>query len=158
MIRPAFTLLALAITAPIVAHEFKLGGLTIDHPWARETAKGQVVGGGFMTITNKGPADDRLIAATSPAAAEVQLHSMTMTGGVMQMRQIRDGIAIPRGETVTLQPGGLHVMFMGLKQPLARGTKLPVTLRFARSGAVKVSFAIEAAGTMSKEKRGHAGH
>lgn len=158
MIRSAFTLFALALAAPIVAHEFRLGGLTIDHPWARETAKGQIVGGGFMTITNKGPADDRLIAATSPAAAEVQLHSMTMNNGVMQMRQIRDGIAIPRGETVTLQPGGLHVMFMGLKQPLARGTKIPVTLRFARSGTVKVGFAIEAAGTMSKEKSGHAGH
>ncbi|MGB5076797.1 MAG: copper chaperone PCu(A)C, partial [Sphingorhabdus sp.] len=145
--RVSFACLVLAIATPLMAHNFKAGSLTISHPWARETAKGQVVGGGFMKITNNGKADDRLVSATSNASAEVQVHTMSMNNGVMQMRQLKDGIAIPAGQTVELKPGSLHVMFMGLKKPLVRGTKLPVTLRFARAGAVKVQFAIQPVGS-----------
>jgi copper(I)-binding protein len=157
LFRTALLLLA-AASAPLLAHSFKSGGLTIDHPWARETAQGQVVGGGFMDIRNAGKADDRLLSATSPVAAEVQLHTMTMDNGVMRMRQVKDGIVIPAGQTVSLKPGGLHIMFMGLKRPLAKGTKVPVTLRFQRAGAVKVQFAVQQAGAMNPAAMNHAGH
>jgi periplasmic copper chaperone A len=135
----------LLIAAPVglvglaaAAHEFTLGSLTIGHPYARPTVPGQVVGGGFMSIANKG-ADDRLLSATSPSAKGVELHSMSMDGDVMRMRQI-DGIAVPAGKTVDLKPGALHLMFMGLKAPLKAGDKLPVTLKFAKAGEIVVTF------------------
>lgn len=151
-------LLIAAASAPLLAHNFKAGALTITHPWARETAQGQVVGGGFLGITNAGKAEDRLLSASSPVAAEVQLHTMTMDEGVMRMRQVKDGIAIPAGQTVTLKPGGLHIMFMGLKAPLAKGTSIPATLRFQRAGAVKVRFAVQAVAAAAPTEMHHAGH
>ena len=72
-------------------------------------------------------------------AQRVELHSMNMKGDVMEMRQV-DAIELPAGKTVELKPGGLHLMFMGLKQPLAVGSKVPVTLRFEKAGDVNVEF------------------
>jgi copper(I)-binding protein len=95
-----------------------------------------------MTIANSGKTDDRLIGASSPVAAEVQLHTMSMDGGVMRMRQLTDGIAVPAGGMAHLKPGSLHLMFIGLKAPLRRGTHVPVTLRFAKAGSVKVQFPV----------------
>jgi copper(I)-binding protein len=139
------------------AHSFSAGKLSISHPWARETAQGQKVGGGFMVIRNAGKKDDRLVSATTPAAAEVQMHTMSMDNGVMRMRQLRDGIAIPAGQTVELKPGSLHIMFMGLKAPFVKGTKVPVTLRFEKAGAVKVAFAIQPVGSTGPMEMKHEG-
>ncbi|MEL0211846.1 MAG: copper chaperone PCu(A)C, partial [Novosphingobium sp.] len=119
-----------------VAHGYRAGPLSIQHPWSRETAVGQAVGGGFLTIANSGSREDRLLSGTAPAAAEVQLHTMTMDGGVMRMRQVTDGIAIPAKGLVELKPGGYHIMFMGLKRQLRQGERFPVTLRFQRAGSV----------------------
>ncbi len=120
------------------AHEFTLGSLTIGHPYARPTVPGQAVGGGFMSVANKGP-DDRLLSATSSVAKSVELHTMSMDGDVMRMRQV-DDIALPAGKTVDLKPGAFHLMFMGLKAPLKAGDKLPVTLKFAKAGQIEVTF------------------
>ena len=127
---------------PALAQEAKVGAITITAPWSRETAPSQSVGGGFVTIANGGKADDRLVAASSPVAAEVQLHTMSMDGGVMRMRQLTDGIAVPAGGTVQLKPGSLHLMFIGLKSPLKRGSNVPVTFRFAKAGNVTVQFPV----------------
>lgn len=140
------------------AHSFSSGKLSISHPWARETAQGQKVGGGFMVIRNSGKQDDRLVSATTPVADEVQMHTMMMDNGVMRMRQLRDGIPVPAGQTVELKPGSLHIMFMGLKAPLMKGKKVPVTLRFAKAGAVKVTFAIQPVGSTGPMESKHAGH
>lgn len=131
--------------------------IAVTDAWARETAPGQVNGGGFAVISNKGVDDDRLVSGTSPVAREVQLHTMNMDGGVMRMRQLTDGIPVPAGQTVVLKPGSLHVMFIGLKRPLKRGEAVPVTLRFARAGSVKVSFAVQPVGAMGPGGM-HAGH
>ena len=141
----AVALLAAAAT-PLLAQSVTAGKLVIDHPWSRQTAPGQKVGGSFLSITNKGRSDDRLISATSPVAGEVQLHTMSMDGGVMRMREVKDGIAIPAGKTVALKPGGYHLMFMQLKRSLALGESFPVTLRFQRQGAVKLSFKVKPVG------------
>lgn len=141
----SIALLAAAAT-PLLAQSVTAGKLVIDQPWSRQTAPGQKIGGGFLTIANKGNADDRLLSATSPVAGEVQLHTMSMDGGVMRMREVKDGIAIPAGKTVALKPGGYHLMFMQLKRPLALGESFPVTLRFQRQGAVKVSFKVKPVG------------
>ena len=125
------------------AHEVKLGKLTIAHPHARATVPGQSAGGAFLTVVNDG-ADDRLLGASAAIASEVQLHSMKMDGDVMRMRQ-EDGIALPAGKTVELAPGGLHIMFMGLKAPLKAGQTFPMKLRFEKAGEVIVDVTVEAA-------------
>ena len=155
--KPALALTALAmIAAPLSAHEFSAGALHIQHPWARETAPGQQVGGVFMTIANDGPSADRLTGATSPIAARVEIHTMSMDGGVMRMRPLGDGLAIPAGGSVSLAPGGFHIMLIGLRQPLAKGKTAPLTLQFARAGKVAVTLMIEpVASSGSEDHHGH---
>lgn len=148
----------LALAAPVLAHSFSVGKIAIGHPWTRETAATQTVGGGFLTIRNNGKASDRLISAASPFAAEVQIHNMSMDGGVMKMRQLKEGIAIAAGNTVELKPGGLHIMFIGLKKPFKKGSQIPATLKFERAGSVKVSFAVQPVGSTAPMEAGHAGH
>ena len=132
--------------AGLLAHaqEFKLGSLTISQPYARATAPGQPVGGGFLKIVNKG-ADDRLLSASADVAKTVELHTMKMEGDVMRMRQV-DAIAIPAGQTVELKPGALHMMFIGLKAPLKAGDTVPVTLKFEKAGEVMVQVSVQAPG------------
>jgi len=139
----AAALLAVPGARPSQAHDFTSGTLVIGHPWARETARGQSAGGGFMTIANKGKVADRLTGGSSEIAAQVQIHTMSMDGGVMRMRRLKDGAAIPAGGSLALKPGGIHIMFMGLKRPLKQGEMIPVTLDFARAGKVKVAFKVE---------------
>ena len=126
------------------AEDFTRGALTVRQPYARATAPGQPVGGGFMTIANKGP-DDRLLSATSTVAKSVELHTMSMDGDVMRMRQV-EAIALPAGQSVELKPGALHMMFMGLKAPLKAGDKVPVTLKFEKAGELKVMMSVQAPG------------
>ncbi|HMS19494.1 copper chaperone PCu(A)C [uncultured Sphingorhabdus sp.] len=147
-----------ALAAPVLAHNFSVGKIAIGHPWTRETAATQTVGGGFLTIRNNGNVSDRLVSATSPSATEVQIHTMSMDGGVMRMRQLKDGIAIPAGQSVELKPGGLHLMFIGLKKPFKQGAKIPATLKFARAGSVQVTFAVQPVGSTAPMEAGHAGH
>lgn len=127
-----------------LAQSFAANPVTIERPWARASAPGQTVGGGFMTILHQGATEDRLVSATTPIAREVQIHTMNMDGGVMRMRPVEGGLAIPAGGRVVLQPGGLHLMFMELSAPLVAGSSFPVTLRFANAGEIKVDFNVEA--------------
>lgn len=152
-----FAVLA-AFAGTSLAHGYQAGSLAIQHPWSRETAAGQAVGGGFLTIANPGAAEDRLLSGTSPVAAEVQLHTMTMDGGVMRMRQVKGGIAVPAKGRLELKPGGYHIMFIGLKQQLRQGERFPVTLRFKRAGTVTVQFAVQPVGSAGPVEGGHAGH
>lgn len=135
--------LSLAIAAPLFARDHGSGAITVAHLWARETAQGQPTGGGFMVITNKGKADDRLIGGTTPIAAEVQIHTVSMDGGIMRMRRLVDGLPIATGASVELRPGSYHLMFIGLKAPLQAGTTVPVTLQFQRAGQVRVEFTVQ---------------
>lgn len=151
--------IALAVfAAPLPSHGFAIGDLKIGHPWSRETAPGQSAGGGFLTITNNGKLADRLTSATSPAAAQVQIHSMSMTGGVMRMRELPDGLDIPAGMTVALKPGGYHIMLIGLKAPLKQGTMVPAELNFQRAGKVKIRFKVESISYGAGDGGDHAGH
>ena len=137
------SLAGLGTASLALAAEVTAGSLTITGGFSRATLPNAPVGGGFLTITNTGSEDDRLISATSPVAGEVQIHEMKMEGDVMKMAQLPDGLPIPAGQTVTLQPGGFHLMFMQLKQALVEGTKLPVTLTFEKAGTVEVELDIE---------------
>jgi copper(I)-binding protein len=116
-----------------------LAQVKIEGAWARPTVKGQQGGGGFLAITS--PVADRLLGGSTPASARFELHTMSMQGEVMQMREV-ESIELPAGQKVELKPGGLHVMFIGIRQPLAIGSKVPVTLRFEKAGEVKVEFMV----------------
>ena len=141
----ALTCLVLSAACLIThAHSFKLGDINIGHPYARATAAGQASGGGYLKLENKG-ADDKLLSATADVAASIELHSMSMEGDVMRMRQV-DSIALPKGKTVELKPGSLHIMLVGLKAPLKDGDKFAMKLKFEKAGEVTVTMNVEAGG------------
>ncbi len=123
------------------AHSFKLGEIDIGHPHARPTVAGQPMGGGYLMLDNKGR-DDKLVSASAAISASVELHSMSMEGDVMRMRQV-DTIALPTGTKVELKPGGYHLMFVGLKAPLKAGDKFPMKLKFEKAGEVEVTVNVE---------------
>lgn len=139
-------MLVYVLGAPVCAKEVKAGNLVISQAWARATPKGAQVGGGYLTITNKGKVPDILIGGSTEAAGSVQVHEMSMQNGVMKMRRLEKGLAIAPGKTVKLVPSGDHLMLMPLKQPLKQGGKLPITLQFKKAGKVTVSFDIEGIG------------
>ena len=130
---------ALAQSAPTRA-----GDIAIEAPWTR-AAGANGTGAGFMTLRNTGTAPDRLLSAATPAARTVELHTHIRDGDVMRMRPVAD-IPVPPGQTIRLQPGGLHVMLIGLTRPLERGQQVPLTLRFERGGEVTVMLDVQAAG------------
>ena len=140
----ALLVVALGFGFAVQAQEVKVGSIKVDHAYIRATVPGQQVAGGFMKIENKGIAD-QLLSASSPAAGEVQLHEMAMEGSVMKMRQVKD-IPVPAGGSVELKPGGLHLMLMNIKAPLAAGESVPVKLKFAKAGEVEVKMPVNAMG------------
>lgn len=148
--------IALGATAAL-AHEYKIGDLVIDHPMAFETATTAQTGGGFMTITNTGTAADTLIGVQADFP-RVGLHTTEMDGDVARMLQV-DGIAIPAGETVMLEPGGFHVMFMGLGgDPFEVGEEIPATLIFENAGTLEVVFNVEERKTGDHTMMDHSNH
>ncbi len=141
-----FRFFALALTlSPGFAQSVKLGDLTIENPWARATPKGAEVGAGYLTIRNDGPAADRL-TWISTDFAKVQMHEMKMADGVMEMRELTDGVEIPAHGAVKFAPGGNHLMFVGLKAPLVKGGSVRATLTFAHAGSTALEMPIESAG------------
>jgi len=114
--------------------------LTVASAWTRPAAAGQT-GAGYLSITNRGRTADRLIAASSAAAARVSLHESAMVGSVATMRPV-DAVTIPVGATVAFRPGGLHLMLEGLKRPLKVGGRVAVTLVFAKAGRRVAVFSV----------------
>lgn len=150
---------ALSLVAlPVLAHDVTKGDLHIDHPWSRATAPSAPNGGAYLTIENKGAMPDRLLAARGDVAGRIELHTHNMVDGVMQMRPV-EAIEVPAGGKVELKPGGLHIMLLGLKAPLAKDQRFPLTLVFERAGEVAVDVVIDAAGaaapTTGHMKHGH---
>lgn len=151
-------LIALFSASSALAHGYKLGELEIGHPWSRATPGQARTGAGYMTITNTGTAADRLVKAETPVSGTTELHLMAVKDGVMTMREVDGGIAIPAGETVTLAPGGLHVMMMGLTSKLVEGETFPLTLTFEKAGAITVEIKVEAIGYMGPGAKKGEGH
>ncbi len=134
--------LALALSAtPALAQEFKAGDIVIEKPWARATPKGAEVGGGYVTIQNKGATPDRLTGGSADFAT-VEIHQMKSENGVSQMRELKDGLAIPAHGSVGLSPGGYHLMFTHLTHPLTKGETLKATLNFEHAGPIAVEFSV----------------
>jgi copper(I)-binding protein len=126
---------------------YKAGPLVIATPWSRATPGGAKVAGGYVTITNTGSTPDRLTAATLSVAEAGEVHESTTAGGVVRMRPVEGGVEIRPGATVELRPGGYHIMFVRLTQPLKEGEKLSGSLTFENAGTVPVEFAVRGLGT-----------
>ena len=124
------------------ADDVKIGNLTISAPYVRAMVPGAPVGGGYMTITNTGGTDDRLMAASSPRAATVQIHEMKMDNDVMIMRELAGGLAIPAGKTIELKPGGYHLMFMKVAAPFLQGQTVRTSLKFEKAGTAEIDFRV----------------
>ena len=136
------------IAAPALADGIKVGDLTIEQPWARATPKGAAVGAGYLTIHNNGATPDKLTGGSADFAG-VELHEMSMTDGVMKMREITDGLEIPAHGSVTLAPNGYHLMFVKLKTPLVKGETVKATLTFEHAGAAEVTFDVRPVGAQA---------
>lgn len=132
---------SMALASVANAHEFTSGTLTVAHVFAFETPKTARVGAGYMMITNSGPEADTLLSVKADFP-KVMLHKTEEQDGVARMLHM-DAVEIPAGATVAFEPGGLHVMFMGLNgDPLERGEKIPATLVFENAGDVSVIFTV----------------
>jgi copper(I)-binding protein len=119
-----------------------IGDLTITQAWSRATPPGAPTAAGYLTIANTGAAEDRLLAVTSPAAESVEIHQMEMADGRMTMHPVEGGLVIPAGGTVVLEPGGFHLMLVGVGDGLVVGTIIEVTLTFANAGDVTLPLVV----------------
>ena len=146
------TLPLLADTAR--AADYDVGSIHISQPWSRATPKGASTGAAYMMITNKGTTPDRVSCVSSDASAQCQIHNMTMEAGVMKMRPVEGGLEIKPGETVTLKPAGLHMMFVDLKHPLEQGQTVKATLKFDKAGTVDVEYPVTAIGAPAPGEAG----
>ena len=141
------TFLLLPMAAPVEAHQYTVGSLVIDHPWARATPPGARVAGGYLTITNRGQQVDRLIGGTAPNAQAVEVHESSVSAdGIARMRPLEEGLLISPGETVTLQPGGVHLMIIAPEDPFRVGEQYSAALRFESAGEVPLEFDVVSIG------------
>ena len=137
------------------AEDYNAGTIAVANPWTRATPKGATVAGAYMTISNKGTTPDRLVGGSSAVAGRFEVHSMTMDQGVAKMRPVGGGLEIKPGETVELKPGSLHVMLLGLQQPLEKGQKVKGTLEFEKAGKVDIEYMVEAVGATTPASAEH---
>ena len=145
MTRLPLALAALALaTLPACA-----GDIEVQHAWLRATPKGAPVAGGYATIVNHGSVPDRLVGASIAGVPNGEVHEMSMTNGVMHMARLADGLAIAPGATVSLTPGGYHLMFEKPTAQLKQGQSVTGSLSFAKAGKIAVTFAVAGIGARS---------
>lgn len=122
--------------------------LVVEGAWTRATPPGAKTAAGYLVLRNTGNSDDRLVRIESPVAETIEVHSMTMDGGIMRMRRLDALLTIPAGGEVRLDPGGLHLMMMGLKAPFRQGERIGLDLVFERAGRIAVEMPVVRVGTM----------
>lgn len=135
------------------------GAIQITEPWARESPPTVTNGAVYMTLTNVGSETDRLLEGSGEVAETVELHTHLMENHVAKMRKV-EMIEVAAGQPTVLQPGGLHIMLIGLKQPLIAGQTFPLTLRFEKAGEIPVQVTVRGkdAGTASDGSPAHHHH
>jgi uncharacterized protein YcnI len=143
------------VAAASSAQSATAGPLKIEQAWSRATPPGAKVGGGYLKVTNTGSQPDRLVGGTLPQASRVEMHSMSLDGTVMRMAPIEGGLEIRPGETVEFKPGGYHLMFMDLKEPLTAGQTLKGTLVFEKAGTVAVEYPVRPLGASGPAEHSH---
>ena len=130
--------------APAAAAPRRAAGLEVTQAWSRPAAAG-MTGVGYMTLANRGAAPVTVQAVETAAARRTTLHATTLENGVASMSAMDAGVVVAAGQTVRFAPGGHHVMFMGLKQALKAGDRIPATLVLANGARLKVEFEVRLA-------------
>ena len=143
--RVAATLASAVVACAAWSHGGSAGDIVIGHPYASPTLAGTTTGAAYLLkLENTGERADRLVGATTPAAASVEIHTMTVDAqGVMRMREV-DALVLAPKQSMRMQPGqGTHLMLVGVHAPLKEGTSFPMTLRFERAGNVDVKVVVQ---------------
>ena len=131
--------------------------ITVEHAWARATPGGARTGAAYMTLINNGTSTDQLLSATIPVADQVQFHKNTEDNGVSRMREVHN-VELSPGGKVIFKPGQMHMMIVGLKQPLKEGQTFPLSLQFEKARHIDVTVPIEKVGAMKHEDMDHMTH
>lgn len=141
-----------ALLAPAVhAGEVTIGNLVITQAWSRATPGGALVAGGYLTIENRGSLPDRLLSGSTDAARKVEIHDMAIDKGIMTMRPIEGGLFIEAGKALKFEPGGRHLMFIGLAAAFKEGEQISVSLAFETAGKITVPFAVQGIGARAPD-------
>ena len=125
------------------------GSVEVRDAWARATPGKAEVGAVYLTLES--PVDDRLTGLSTPIASVAQLHTMTMEGGIMKMTRL-PALDLPAGKPVKIEPGGTHIMLIGLTDKLSPGQSFPLTLLFEKAGKQEVTVNVASVGAMGPEK------
>jgi|SRR5688572_13180235 copper(I)-binding protein len=142
MLRRSFVFLVAGVFAlPAAANRYELGTLTITHPWSRPTAPGMPMGVAYLTITNNGKVPDALVAASTPVAARVEFHQTSFADGMARMRPLQEIVVAP-GQTIKVEPGGIHLMLVELESALVTGASVSLTLQFRVAGRITVELSV----------------
>jgi periplasmic copper chaperone A len=139
-------------------HHAMSSSVKVENAWARATPGLAKNGGAYFTAVNGGKTADRIIGVASNVSSRTELHTHLNDNGVMRMREVKDGVEVPAGGTVTFKPGGLHIMFIGLHKPLKKGTSFPVTLMFEKAGKQTVDVTVQGVGAMGGTMKGGMKH
>lgn len=153
----AAILLALCVGNKSQAQTSAANPIVIEQPWARATPGGARTGAAYMTLINNGSSGDRLLGATTPLADKVQFHKETEDNGVSRMREVPT-VDLEPGAKIIFKPGEMHMMIVGLKQPLTEGKTFQLTLQFEKAGNVEVMIPIEMIGAMQHNDMGSMTH
>jgi len=152
-----FLLVVIGVTFAMMTNSFRAqaqditsGSLTIEHSWSRPSIGNAPNSAAYLKITNSGGTPDTLMGVKSDVAKRVELHSVKMDGGVMRMRAVKEGVAVPANASVELKPSGVHIMLMGLSRKLTPGQMFDLTLQFKHQGAVPVLVKVEKIGGSNK--------
>lgn len=140
-----FLAMLLCVATAVLAHNHEKGDIQVRHPWARATPPGAKVAAGYLEIRNNGSQPDRLLSASTTAAKRVEMHVTEHAAEVAKMRQLRS-FEIPARERLALSPGGAHLMLVDIAQPLKKGERFSMTLRFERAGEMEVQFEVQEMG------------
>jgi periplasmic copper chaperone A len=134
------------LTPAVHAGEVTIGNLVVTQAWSRATPGGAPVAGGYLSIENRGSLPDRLLSGSTDAARKTEIHEMALDNGIMTMRPVEGGLFIEAGKTLKFEPGGRHLMFIGLAAPFKEGEQVSVSLAFESAGKVTVPFAVQGIG------------
>lgn len=150
----AFLTLSFTVSGTVAHGDEKHGSISVKDGWARARTSTAKVGGAYVTVHNMGEEDDRLIGAKSRISKKTEIHTTKMTDGVMKMMSVKGGIEVKAGKMVMMKPGGYHIMFMGLKEPITKGKSFPVTLIFEKAGEIAIMVSVKEAGAMGSMDHG----
>ena len=142
----------------VSAEEYRAQHLVVSDLWSRPLPEVSANGAAYLTVHNMGTGSDRLKGAASEIAEKVEIHTHVNQDGLMKMMHLEQGAELPAGEIVAFEPGGLHVMLLGLKTPLKVDTEYNLTLQFESAGNLEVVVKVEDRASSGMDHMSHMKH